>query len=84
MVSDRLTCESWAVFNCEKVFIHIVDLLWICKQILKNTLFSHFFVLLFAHNFEKCLLCIVNIKQHELLTNKFYSYDNKNLHSKEP
>ena len=59
-----------AVFNCKKVFIHIVDLLWICKQILKNTLFSHFFVLLFAHNEKSYYLCSVIIKQHELITHK--------------
>ena len=50
MVSDRLTCESWAVFICKKMFIHIVDLLWICKQKLNIKLFLHFIVTKFAHN----------------------------------
>jgi len=63
MVSDRLTCESWAVFNCKKVFIHIVDLLWICKQKLNITLFLHFLVIKFAHNKKAYYLCSVKIKQ---------------------
>jgi hypothetical protein len=42
MVSDRLTCESWAVF-C--VFFGLI-----CKQKLNIKLFLHFLVIKFAHN----------------------------------
>ena len=41
MVSDRLTCESWAVF-C--VFFGLN-----CKQKLNIKLFLHFSVIKFAH-----------------------------------
>ena len=55
MVSDRLTCESWAVF-C--VFFGLN-----CKQKLNFTLFLHFFVIKFAHNQKSYYLCSVKINQ---------------------
>ena len=55
MVSDRLTCESWAVF-C--VFFGLK-----CKKELKITLFYHFFVIKFTHKKKAYYLCSVKINQ---------------------